>query len=239
MSNPLILKLGRRDTLSAEEMRVLEGAPARTIAYRADEDMVREGDRPIESKLLLKGFAARYKILGRGKRQITHIHVPGDFVDLHSFTLKLMDHDIVALSDAVVAAVPHETLRRITDEHPHLTRLLWLNTVIDGAIHRQTIVVIGRQDARGRLAHLVCELFVRLEIVGETEGYRFELPLTQPEIGDVLGLSTVHVNRTLQELRSDGLLTWERTTVDILNWERLRRVAEFNPDYLNLVHEPR
>lgn len=237
--NPLILKLGRRDSVADEERRVLEGAIARTVTFRADEDMVREGDRPGESKLLLEGFAARYKILGNGKRQITNIHVPGDFVDLHSFTLKVMDHAILALSPCKVAAVPHEALRRITEEHPHLTRLLWLNTAIDGAIHRQWLVMHGRQDARGKLAHLICELFLRLEIVGGTQGRSFHLPVTQAELGDVLGLSTVHVNRTLQDLRGDGLLRWERTTVEILDWERLCGVAQFDPAYLNLVHEPR
>lgn len=218
---------------------MLEDAVARTVAFRPDEDMVREGDRPTESKLLLEGFAARYKLLASGKRQITHIHVSGDFVDLHSFPLKRMDHGIVALSPCKVGIVPHEVIHRITQEHPHLTRLLWMNTAIDRAIHRQTIVVVGRQDARGKLAHLICELFLRLESVGLAEGRSFHLPITQAEIGDVLGLSTVHVNRTLQELRSGRLLRWERTAVEILDWERLCEVAEFNPDYLNLVHEPR
>ncbi len=218
---------------------MLEGAIARTVTYRADEDMVREGDRPTESKLLLEGFAARYKILHNGKRQITGIHVVGDFVDLHSFTLKVMDHAIAALSPCTVAVVPHEVLHRITEEHPHLTRLLWLNTVLDSAIHRQWLVVMGRQSALGQLAHLICELFLRLQAVEQTEGLSFRLPITQTEMGDALGLSTVHVNRTLQELRADGLLTWRGDKIEILDWGRLQEVAGFDPDYLNFVHEPR
>ncbi len=218
---------------------MLEGAIVRTTAFQADEDMVREGDRPSDSKLLLEGFAARYKILHNGKRQITSIHVPGDFVDLHNFTLKVMDHAIFAMSPCKVAVVPHEVLHRITEEHPHLTRLLWLNTTIDGAIHRQTLVNLGRQAALGQLAHLLCELFVRLEVVGETEDYSFRLPITQSELGDALGLSTVHVNRTLQELRSQGLLTWRGNLVVIEDWERLCEVAQFDPVYLNLEHQPR
>ena len=187
----------------------------------------------------MEGFAARYKLLASGKRQITAIHIPGDFVDLHSFTLKRMDHGIAALSACKIAVVPHEALHRITEEHPHLTRLLWLNTTIDGAIHRQTVVLLGRQDARGKLAHLVCELYVRLKTVREVDGLRFRLPVTQAELGDMLGLSTVHVNRTLQDLRGEGLLTWERADVEILDWERLCETAQFDPDYLNLTFEPR
>ncbi len=239
LTNPLILKLERRDLLSEEEKRVLEGATVRTVTFRADEDMVREGDRPADSKLLLEGFAARYKILHSGKRQITNIHVPGDFVDLHSFTLKTMDHSILALSDCKVAVVPHEVLHRITETHPHLTRLLWLNTTMDGAIHRQWLVNLGRQAALGQLAHLLCELFLRLQAVGQAEGYSFRLPITQAELGDALGLSTVHVNRTLQELRGEGLLTWTRDLVVIEDWDRLQEVAQFDPAYLNLMQELR
>jgi CRP-like cAMP-binding protein len=239
LTNPLILKLGRRDSLSDEEKRVLEGAIARTINLRADEDMVREGERPGECKLLLEGFAGRYKLLSNGKRQITAIHIPGDFLDLHGFTLKRMDHAIFAMSPCKIAVVPHEVLHRITENYPHLTRLLWLNTTMDGALHRQWLVNLGRLDALGKLAHLICELFLRLQVVGETEGSRFRVPLTQAELGDVLGLSTVHVNRTLQELRGEGLLTWERNTVEIQDWERLCGVAQFDPAYLNLNHEAR
>jgi CRP-like cAMP-binding protein len=239
LTNPLILKLARRDHLSDEEKRVLDGAIARTATFPADKDMVREGDRPGESKLLLEGFAARYKILESGKRKITNIHVPGDFIDLHSFTLKTMDHGILALSDCTVAVVPHEALLRISEEHPHLTRLLWLNTNLDGAIHRQWLVTIGRQTALGQFAHLICELFLRLQVVGRTEGFRFRLPITQAELGDAMGLSSVHVNRTLQELRGDGLVTWIRDVVTIEDWDRLCEVAQFNADYLNLVCEPR
>ncbi|MET0528470.1 MAG: cyclic nucleotide-binding domain-containing protein, partial [Microvirga sp.] len=127
MPNPLLLKLERRDQLSDDEKRVLENAISRVRVVEADEDIVREGDRPNESILLLDGFAARYKIFSNGRRQITAIHVAGDFVDLHSFLLKTMDHGVLALTPCRVAAVPHATLEKITDDHPHLTRLLWLS----------------------------------------------------------------------------------------------------------------
>ncbi len=234
LPNPLILNLGQHDRLSDEEKRALEGAVASTKTLHRHEDMIREGDRPKESILLLEGFAARYKLLRNGKRQITSVHIMGDFVDLHSFYLKQIDHAVGALTPCKIALVPHETIHQITENHPHLTRLLNLSIAIDGAVHRQWLAMTGRASAHVRFAHLLCELFLRLQGVQQTDGKTFRLPLTQEELGDVLGLSTVHVNRTLQELRGEGLLTWHRGQVEILDWERLQQVAEFNPTYLNL-----
>jgi CRP-like cAMP-binding protein len=239
MTNPLILKLDQRDRLSDDEKRVLESAIARVRVVAADEDIVHEGDRPNESSLLLDGFAARYKIFSNGRRQITALHVAGDFVDLHSFLLKTMDHGVLALTPCRVAVVPHSVLEKITDEHPHLTRLLWLSTLVDGAIHREWLTAMGRLSATAHLAHLICELFLRLETVGRTEGDTIQIPLTQAELGDTLGLSTVHVNRVLQELRKEGLIRWQGDALTILDWDRLKAVGEFTPTYLNLQQEHR
>jgi CRP-like cAMP-binding protein len=239
MINSLVLKLEKRDRLSDEEKRVLENAIARVREVAADEDIVRDGDRPTESSLLLEGFAARYKVMANGRRQITEIHVAGDFVDLHSFLLKIMDHSVQALSRCRVAAVPHATLQKITEEYPHLTRLLWLSTLIDGSTHREWLTAMGRRTATGHTAHLICELFLRLQTVRQTQDHTMQLPITQAELGDTLGLSTVHVNRVLQELRSEGLIRWQGSTVTILDWDRLVEVAEFSPTYLNLQFEPR
>ena len=235
----LIRKLEQRDRLSDEERNVLDRAVARIREYAVDEDLVREGDRPTESTLLLDGFAARYKGLADGRRQITAIHIAGDFVDLHSFLLRRMDHGVVALSPCRTGAVPHEALREITERYPHLARLLWLSTLIDGAIHREWLVAMGRRPAVSQTAHLICELFLRLRAVGRTEGGSFRLPLTQAELGDTLGLSTVHVNRTLQELRAAGLVTWRDQIVTINDWDGLAAMAEFDPSFLHLESEPR
>jgi CRP-like cAMP-binding protein len=239
LTNPLILNLEQHDRLSDEEKRVLEDAIAHTKIVTRGEDMVREGDRPKESLLLLEGFAARYKMLQGGKRQITSLHILGDFVDLHAFYLKTLDHAVLALTPCQIGIVPHEALRQITENHPHLGRLLSLNVAIDGSVHRQWLAMTGRPAAHTRFAHLLCELFLRLQSVGQVEGHRFHLPLTQQTLGDMLGLSTVHVNRTLQELRAEGLVSWTRGAVEIMDWERLQQVAEFDPTYLNLVNEPR
>jgi CRP-like cAMP-binding protein len=234
MTNPLILKLEQRDQLSDAEKRALENAISRVRVVEADEDVIREGDRPTESSLLLDGFAARYKIVSNGRRQISALHVAGDFLDLHSFLLKTMDHGVLALTTCRIANVPHATLEKITDEFPHLTRMLWLNTLIDGAIHREWLTAMGRLSATAHMAHLICELYLRLKLVGRAEGDTVQLPITQAELGDTLGISTVHVNRVVQELRSQSLITWrgERLTID--NWDGLRKAAEFDPTYLHL-----
>ncbi|GEO18382.1 Crp/Fnr family transcriptional regulator [Microvirga aerophila] len=239
MISLLIRKLEWRDIISDEEKQALEDAAGRVFEVQADDDMVRDGDRPNSSTLLLEGFAARYKLLSNGKRQITAIHVPGDFIDLHSFLLKTMDHSIVALTPCRICLFPHDGLRDITGRMPHLGRLLWLNTLIDGAIHREWLVAMGRRPALSQIAHLICELFLRLQIVGLTDDYSFRLPLTQAELGDALGLSTVHVNRTIQELRANGLVAWRGDMIHIEDWPRLQQFAEFDPTFLNLENEPR
>jgi CRP-like cAMP-binding protein len=239
MNNPLALKLSQRDTLSGEERAVLDDAISRTRVLGPHEDIVREGDRPTDSTLVLEGFTCRYNLLGDGKRQITALHVTGDFVDLHSFPLKVMDHGVATLSPCKIAVVPHVRLRQITESYAHLTRLLWLITLMDGSIHRQWIVAMGRKPALGQLAHLICELYRRLQTVGEAGDLRLRLPLTQHDLADTLGLTPVHVNRVIQELRQDGLLAWRGHDVEILDWDGLVALAEFDEGYLHLNHEPR
>lgn len=235
----LIRKYRTRDQLSDEEMLVLEEAIRSVREVGPDQDLVREGSRPAESILLLEGFAARYRDLANGKRQITAIHVSGDFVDLHSFLLRKMDHGVMTMTQCKIASVPHDRLRYITEKYPHLTRILWLSTLIDAAIHREWLVSMGRRSSVAHLAHLICELFVRLQNVDQTEGDSFRFPITQTELSDVLGLSTVHVNRSLQELRASGAVTWRGDLITINDWDKLQEIAEFDPAYLNATNEPR
>ena len=238
MPNVLIDKLSRRDLLNAEEVAALEQAVEPTQIVPAGQDLVRQHQRPTHSTLLLSGFCARYATLDDGGRQLTEINVMGDFVDLHSFLMQPMDHGVLTLTPCEISRVPHGALRHITERHPHLTRLMWLDTLIDAAIHRQWLVGMGRRSGLGRFAHLLCELHVRLEVVGQVEDHTFELPLTQPELGDAMGLSAVHVNRLLAELRRDRLVQWLGPQVRILDWERLVRIAEFDPSYLRLGPAP-
>jgi CRP-like cAMP-binding protein len=237
MTNPLVRQLEWRDGLSDEEKQLLDRAIARVKEVQAGEIIVSAGARPTESCLILEGLACRYKILPRRRRQITAFHVPGDFADLHSFILKRVDHTIAALTLCKIALVPHATLLLITEKYPHLGRLLWLCTLIDGAANREWLATMGSRPAAARAAHLFCELFTRLNAIGQTKGKSFSLPLTQSKVGEALGLSSVHVNRVLQQLRAEALITWADNTVTILDWKRLCQVAQFDPSYLYFEHE--
>ena len=238
MTNALIEKLTRRDVVSASEIAALAEVLDPPRKVDAHVDIVLEHAYAEHSILLLEGFTARYSTLSDGRRQITEINVAGDFVDLHSLLMKQMDHGVVTLWPCVIAHAPHSRLRRLTEEHAHLTRLLWLDTIVDAAIHRQWLVAMGRRSGLGHLAHLVCELFTRLSAVGLTEGQTFNLPLTQTVLSDALGLSTVHVNRLIAELRREGLVRWSNPQVEILDWPRLSQIAEFDPTYLRLHSQP-
>ena len=235
----LVRKLERRDTVSAEEKRILERAVARIETVAAHEDIIVEGVPQTESRLLLEGVSCRYKAMSDGRRQIMEIHFAGDFIDLHSFTLKHLDHNVGAATRVSLAVVPHTALRDITEAQPHLTRLLWFSTLLDAAIHREWVVSAGRRSALARIAHLFCELFLRLQVVGLGDDHAYPLPLTQEDMADVCGLTPVHVNRTLQELRGTGAVEWQRGIVTIKDWPALQAIAEFDPTYLFLNHQPR
>lgn len=234
---PLIEKMSRRDVITPTERSVLSKllGPIRTIP--AGKPLIEPGDRPHFSTFLVSGFCARFSLTPSGGRQLTEINVAGDFIDLHSLLMRQMDHGVLALADCVVAPAAHDDLRRLSEDHPHLTRLLWLETVVDGAIHRQWLVTMGQQDAASRLAHLVCELYRRTEAAGQAGDFRFTLPMTQTDLGDVLGLTQVHVNRVLMELRRQGLLEWKAGQVTINDWDALARLGQFDPTYLRLQRD--
>lgn len=239
MLKSLILNFERRDQLSADEHAVIKEMKIKSRRVATKQDIVREGERITESCLLISGFAARYNILADGSRQISAIHVPGDFLDLHSLLLGRMDHSVTGLTQCDVALVPHEFLLKVTETHPHLARMFWLSTLIDAAIHRRWLVTAGGLTAPGQLAHLICELYKRLEVVGLTSDHAFHFPLSQIDIADALGISTVHVNRTIKELRTQGLIRWQSGQMTILDWNRLCEIAQFDAAYLNLERRPR
>ncbi|MBJ7408949.1 MAG: Crp/Fnr family transcriptional regulator [Phenylobacterium sp.] len=235
MTNPFFRKLLRRDrSLTEAEARALDEAVSHRIEVDADVELVRQDEISHQSLLLEQGWACRYGALPDGRRQILALHVSGDFVDLQSFPLKRMDHTVATLSRCRIAVYPHENLRRLSETMPHLTRLLWMATLIDAAILRQWLLGAGQRSALERAAHLICELFTRLDVVGAAPHGVFNLPLTQAELGDALGVSQVHANRVVGELRSRGLVTWRDETVRILDWPGLQALAEFDPTYLML-----
>lgn len=239
MISPLILKFQRWDELAPDEREALEEISLRTKVYEAGEEIVAQESRPSECCLLVDGFAARATYLSDGSRQIGAIHIAGDFVDIHSFVLKVMDHAVFAATTSSVALVPHATIRELCDRFPHLARLFWLNTAVDGAVHREWLAAMGRRSAEAHFGHLICELYVRMKDVGLTRDLSYRLPLTQPLLADVLGLSAVHMNRTVQKLRRGGLISWDGGTLEILDWERLVQLSDFDDTYLGRIREPR
>jgi CRP-like cAMP-binding protein len=232
-------KLRARDDVSENEEHVLRSAISTVLEVGKDQTFVR-ADVPLSnSNILLEGLVCRYRDMANGERQVTEVHVPGDFVDLHSFPLQRLDHSIMALVPSRVAVVPHERLRAITETEPHLARLLWLATTMDAAIHRERMVSIGRRAALGRVAHVLCELYERFNVVGIASGLTYPLPLTQIDLAECLGLTPIHVNRTLRALRMQKLVTFRSKLVVINDLARLQDVAEFNANYLFLEKRAR
>lgn len=227
---------GRRGTdLDEVERLVLEAVlcPEKVVAPRTV--LVRRGQLVDVSTLLIDGLVGRYLEDRDGDRQLVALHIPGDFLDLHAFPLRHLDHDVVAISEARISTVTHDALERITENHPHLTRLLWYSTLLDAAIHREWIFRLGRLDGPGRVAHFMAETATRLSLVGHCNGSVFELDMTQSDIADVCGLTNVHVNRVLRSLRASGILTMAAKQVTVVDWLRLIQLGEFDPHYLYMT----
>lgn len=227
-------KLRRRIEISSDEERAIRSAVSETRRVRADEVLVRAGQELTSSILLIDGWLARSKDLPGGERQISQLHVAGDFADLHGFTLKRLDHDLTALSPCTLAIVPHDRLMELTERHPRLARAYWYCTNVDAAISRELALSLGRRSALSRMAHLFCELYLRLDVVGRTDAQGYDFPLTQRELSECLGLTVVHANRTLQELRRRELVELENRRLIIRDRKGLEGVAEFDPSYLYL-----
>ena len=232
-SNRLVLKLSGPADLSEEDRRAVEELCGRVRSFKARHHIIREGDSPKYVHVMMEGWAARYKMLDDGSRQITAFLLPGDFCDMHVAILGEMDHGILAITDAQVALVPSETMEELPRQRPELGRALWWATLVDEAVLRDWIVNIGRRHADKRIAHLFCELHARLKLVGLVEGDQFDLPLTQEVIADALGLTPVHVNRMLQNLRAEGMIALKRGELRILDIAGLHGFAGFDPNYLH------
>jgi CRP-like cAMP-binding protein len=232
---PLIRKLGRYGPLDEEEIGFLEQAASRVVEYDGHEAIIHEGDAPSESCLVAEGFACRFKVLQGGTRQIMAFHIPGDFCDLHSFFLKKMDHGAAAMPWCKIVKIPHGKIGEVSEKYPRLMRAFGWNMAVDAAIHREWMVGMGRRDAYQQIAHLLCELLLRLQSVGLSDGNSYEFPATQAELGDAFGLSAVHVNRMLQKLRAEELISFKGRHVTIPDPERLMKAAGFDPTYLDVT----
>ena len=236
----LLRMLSRRDELTAEETRLLTALPKRRRLFARGETIIPSHAEPTECGLLVEGFAGREIMVGDGGRQLTAVKVPGDFLDLCTLLMRVTDHAVVALTPCVVSCISHRDLLVLIEGCPHLGRLLWLTTTLDGAIQRNMSVNVGRRDALTRMANLICDLYQRLEIVGLAERHAMRIPLSHATLGDLLGISAVHVNRTLQTLRRRQVVSWNTSgDVVIRDYNRLAVIAGFDPVYLNLVKLPR
>ncbi|WP_424137930.1 Crp/Fnr family transcriptional regulator [Roseomonas chloroacetimidivorans] len=238
MSNPLVRKLEQFTRLASSEKQLLDELAASGVRQiGAREDIIREGDQPQVLNLLLSGWACRYKHLEDGRRQIIAFFLPGDLCDSHVFVLREMDHSVGALTPVTFAQIPRRRVEEVSLAYPRITQALWWESLVSTAVQREWTVSLGQRDALERMAHLLCELFLRLRGVGLTDGNRCEFPLTQSELADAMGLSTVHVNRTLQEMRAANLIVLKGKTLVIPDLEALQLAAQFNPNYLHLGRE--
>jgi CRP-like cAMP-binding protein len=233
MLDPLFRKLGQFTELSDGDKQLLHDAVVDVAQHGPREDLIRQGDRPGRVHLLVEGWAARYKLLPGGERQIMAYLIPGDLCDVHVALLQQMDHSIGTLSRCKVAYMQDKALTRIIEEQPRLAKALWWSALVDEAITREWLVTMGRRQADKRIGHLLCEMLLRCKAVGLTADDSFELPLTQEELGDTLGLSHVHLNRTLQKLRSDGFIGSNGRRMVINDLDALMAFADFDPIYLH------
>jgi len=225
--------LGRhREELTSAEIDVLEASVGSILAFEARRDIVIHGDRVDRSMLLVEGFICRYMDGIDGDRQLVALHVPGDFVDLHGYPMRQLDHDVATITPCKVAAFPHDAVERMVIDHPNLGRLLWFSTLLDAAMHREWIFRLGRLGALGRMAHLFAELGRRLQMVGISDGLSFALPLQHSDLASACGITTVHTSRVLRELRERDIVTFSGGEVRVSDLATLHAVAEFDDGYL-------
>lgn len=218
--------------LEPSERARLEAAIDEVQVIEARKRIVRAGEPLSQSTLLLEGFVCRYIDDRRGLRQLVAIHVPGDFVDLHAFPLKTLDHNVATLTASTVATVPHVALAEIERNLPDMARKLWFATLLDAAIHRAWLFRLGRLDGIGRVAHFLCETNARLMLAGLSDGRRFAFGLTQNDLAEICGLTNVHVNRIIRALREEQLCLFRSSLVEIIDFERLATRGQFDPTYL-------
>ena len=229
----LIAKLDRLAHLDLEDKAQLGSLPLRIETAPRYRKLVRERDTPDNCCLLVRGYAARYKLAANGARQIVSFHIPGDLLDIQHLLLGRADHTIEMITAGKVGWIPKGALQRLAQERPAIGQALWKDCLIDASIFREWVLNVGRRDGRSRIAHMLCEFAVRCEAAGMGSRDRFELPMTQSIIGDAVGLTAVHVNRILKLLGQEGALNRTRNEFVIEDWERLCSVADFDPTYLH------
>ena len=234
----MVRRLGGRFELSRAATDAVLALPFVIRDFTPGQYVLREGDKALQSSFVISGFVFRHKIVADGGRQIVAIHLMGDFVDLQHIMLDRADHNIQALTPATLVQFPSDQLLELAYRYPEIGKALWLESLIEAATFREWVVNVGRRNARARTAHLLCELAIRREAAGLGERGSYELPMSQEQLGDALGLTSVHVNRTLMGLESEGLILRTKRAVTVADWHGLQRAGDFNPLYLHLNDKP-
>ena len=236
--NPLELLLENlelRTPLPDEDRHAILALPYSIKSLAPSSYVVREGERPMGCGVLMSGFAYRQKLTGDGGRQILSIHIPGEALDFQNIFLNVADHSVQMLTRGRVATIPRADIQRIARSSAAIAHAILVNILVDASIFREWILNVGRRDAKSRLAHVLCELAVRLDAHGLAEDMGYHLPMTQAELADALGLTPVHLNRVMRGLEIDGLLIRSKRNISFPDWERMRDIADFNDRYLHLA----
>lgn len=229
----LTRKLKRIGPLDDEDAERLAQLPLRIERVPRFRSLVREGHVPDQCCLLASGYACRYKDSSTGARQIVSFHLRGDLLDIQHMLLARADHSLETMTAATVAWIPKVELLRLAWERPNVGRALWRESLVDASIFREWVLNIGRRDAKSRIAHMLCEFVARSQAAGLGNAENFEFPMTQQQIGDATALTAVHVNRTLKALDSDGAIVRERNRFQVVDWQQLCAIADFDPAYLH------
>ena len=229
----LLRRLRISSGISEEDIREIRALPIAVRQYPAEQAVVRDGESATECCLIAEGFCVRSKTIADGKRQILSIHIPGEIPDLMSLFLHVMDHDLSTLTPCTLGFISHETLRRLHHRRPNVAEIFWRDTLIDASMFREWIVNVGQRPAPARLAHVMAELRERLRIIGRVDGDSFEMPLTQEQIGEALGITAVHVNRVVKQLREDGIVEIHRGRASVLDEAKFQELSDFDGRYLH------
>ena len=229
----LLRRLNTVSGLDDADIAAIRALPINVRHWDAGRTIVSDGERPTDCCLVIEGFCVRAKTILDGQRQILSIHIPGEIPDLQSLHLHRMDHDLIAVAPSTLGFISHTSMRALTRTNPNIAEVLWRDTLIDSAIFREWIVNVGQRPAASRLAHTVVELRRRLAVIGREAGDTFEMPLTQEQISEALGITPVHANRIIRQLRDDGIVDINRGRVTVLDEAKLAELAQFDDRYLH------
>lgn len=235
---PFLDRLTCRSVLTDEEQQAVLNLPGHAQQVHSNRDFVPLGTRVDHASLVIAGIVGRFDQNGEGTRQITAMHIPGDMCDLHSVVQPMPTSALQSLSVATIMRVPHSAIRAAAARYPAVAEALWRDCMIDAAILSEWVVNVGRRDAQTRIAHLLCEMATRLRATRNGGDFVFDLPVTQTQLADATAMTAVHVNRTLQSLRADGLIEWHQRVIRIPQWDALVERAEFDPAYLQAQLRP-